>query len=181
MILWVDSYMYWKKNARNSWKELQPSLADVWWGARLSHLALVSVLSNLSCHLRDLKWQYCRENCSGHWCVPDSVNGLTAGTLHSHKKKRSIKSVPVFLIDLFPQLSLSFIPSNVVIPGLMTLQQLPYYIDQPELQPNLAFWTLILQQEQLHCQLTSSAKTSSSLLLCCSAFPPKRQSKVAKL
>lgn len=36
-------------------------------------------------------------------------------------------------------MSLSFIPSNVVIPGLMTLQQLPYYVNQPELQPNLAF------------------------------------------
>lgn len=100
MILWVDSDMYWKKNARNSWKELQSSLGDAWWGPRLSHLALESVLSNLSCHLKDLKWQYCWENCSGHWCVPDSVNGLTSGSLHSHKKKRSIISVPVFLIDL---------------------------------------------------------------------------------
>lgn len=36
-------------------------------------------------------------------------------------------------------MSLSFTQSNVVIPGLMTLQQLPYYVDQPELQPNLAF------------------------------------------
>lgn len=42
-------------------------------------------------------------------------------------------------------MSLSFIPSNVVIPGLMTLQQLPYYVDQPELQPNLAFLDFNLQ------------------------------------
>lgn len=64
---------------------------------------------------------------------------------------------------------LSFIPSNVI-PGFMTMQQLPYYVDQPECQLNLAFldFNLAAEADSLPVDLLKNQPILIAMLLCVS-------------